>query len=160
MKTLFISLTFLLIGFTSLAQEVFTKKNTIAIGTYHPSIGISYDRIWLQKSAWKFSSRISINSFNFKEDIVAGLGLYAFRGKRYGHIQFGLNYTFWNSKNYVNSVLVREGTSHSIIPSIGYRYQRPNGGLFFTTNVGPRLGLFEGSIRTDLHINLGIGFSF
>jgi hypothetical protein len=151
-----------LLGFSSLAQETFTKKNTISIGINFPASGVSYDRILAQKSAWKFSGQLHIAPahFGLGKGFGGGLGFNAFRGRENHHLQLGLNYTYLHKaanleKNFTELNL------NLVTPTIGYRYQKPNGGLFFTANVGPMFGFENRTFFIPIPGgNVGIGFSF
>ena len=116
------------------------KKHTVYIdvSTRGPVYTINYDRIFIKRDKVSFSYRIGF--FLLKDEIAMPLGISLITGKHDHHAEFSLTLTPDIDRfNY----LFREGNVSDkylyITPGFGYRYQKPEGGLFIKALVAPMI---------------------
>lgn len=75
----------------------------------------------------------------------AALGLTGFTGEKKGHFDFGIALSYvYGAQSYQDSGSEKVMSSTIfIVPTIGYRYQRPTGGFFFKAGITPLFKLKE-----------------
>ncbi len=136
----------------------FTNK-----GAYY---SVNYDRIFSQGQKLTWSYRIG---FSILENAIAlPLGINAFTGKEKSHLEFSLSiipyidkYKSLTSSNDLSDKYIY------LVPGVGYRFQKPNDGLFFKALISPTIILDPPSsnfwkMEPKLHFtaSLGLGYSF
>lgn len=159
------------ISFSVSAQEQKTtllKKNTIYAtfgNNYQTYYMIHYDRILYTKNMWKVAANVGTAYFSEagsnKSLSFSGGGSLLFGKKHHAELSLGYRYTDVSSGTVFNS--------NEILSSLGYRFQKDNGGFFGTF----RLGLSAGSTKTTLEnlpsqttervrpfMQIGLGFTF
>ena len=149
-------------------DTTFTANNTFYAdfttkGAYY---SVNYDHIFSQGQKLKWSYRIG---FSILENAVAfPIGINAFTGKENSHLEFSLsiipyidNYQSFTSSNDLSDKYIY------MVPGIGYRYQKPQGGFFFKALVSPTILLDPPSsnfwkMDPTLHFttSFGLGYSF
>jgi hypothetical protein len=159
---IFLLLLFLLLSANTLQAQ---KDTTIARNTlYFEGLGnaglysINYDRIFFikkQKLSWRVGFSIippdmtpALFTFPLELNLLFGK-------KHHFEIGFGLSYIYEGTNLRPISVLIVGGLA-------GYRFQKPEGGLFFKAGVST---IFLHSIRDDsdfapLFPNISIGYTF
>ena len=148
LKFILLKQTLVLLGITLFSSTVFGQqndsaflsKNTIYIdlssrGAYY---SVNYDRIFYKRNNENFSYRIG---FTILEDVIAlPLGVNLFVGRNNSYVEFGVTVMPYMDK--YKSFLSSNDLSDKylyIIPAIGYRFQKQNGGLFFKAGVSPMI---------------------
>lgn len=134
-----ILLVFLLIVFSklALAQEMPPKHTFYAELAFRgPVYSINYDRVFKQEEKFAFSYRLGFSIT--KEALALPLGFNVFTGKNSAHLELSLSvvpyieqYETFLSKNDHSDTFIY------LIPGLGYRYQKPSGGLFFKVVLSP-----------------------
>ena len=119
------------------------KKNTIFLEFMGNGFiySVNYDRLFDVSKKIKMSSRIGFhftNKFPFQYYRTISVpieisGMYPFYGNKH-FLEIGLGLTYLNSND-----LYTNHTEHVIafVPRIGYRFQKPEGGLFFKLGFTP-----------------------
>ena len=163
--------------------EIFTAKNLMFAeflgnsGAY----ALNYGRIFFQKERLKISANAGFSLLYKSEDEPLHSGylvpafipeISAFFGKSKHHLEFGIGFNAARQKNYSfdedfpNNIKEQVYWSKSIIPRIGYRYQKPEGGLFFRAGYTPSISfesLDDTAEKVDfipLGAGISLGFSF
>jgi hypothetical protein len=159
-----------LIGFSMFAQnklfaqsetetkaEIFTAKNSLYAEFLFPSFNyvLNYGRIFYQKERLKISASAGFSLLYKKgnEPIhqaywvpVYLAEISAFYGKSKHHLELGFGFYTYREKSYIFDVNfprnIREEPywGKTILPRIGYRYQKPAGGFFFRAGYTPSIG--------------------
>jgi hypothetical protein len=93
-------------------------------------------------------------------------------GKSKGHLEFGTGFVVNRNKQFIfdqdfpRNIRERQYWGKTIVPRIGYRFQKPDGGLFFRAAYTPWIDFnnFEGAEeKVDFNpygIGLSLGWSF
>ena len=123
-------------------EPVFKAKNTLFLEASfkEPFYSINFDRIFFQapKLNWTWHAGFSITC-----DIISlPVGVDLFTGKNNSHAVFGLTFIPYIAK--YSSMFSDNDLSDkygNVISTIGYRFQKPNGGLFFQAQVSPAIHL-------------------
>ncbi len=159
--------------------EIFTAKNSIHAEFLLPSFNYSlnYGRIFYQKDRLKISASAGF-SLLFKranEPIHSGYvvpvipaEITAFWGKSKHHLEFGLGFYTYREKSYIfdedfpRNIREEPYWGKTILPRIGYRYQKPAGGFFFRAGYTPLIGFNSfGDLEKQVNFNpYGFGSGF
>lgn len=127
----------LLIGMSlnvALAQtsDHFKRKNAVYLellgagGLY----SLNLDRILIANKINKYGIRAGFAAYGDNLTVRKGsAGMYMLTGAGNHHAEIGVNAAIGNRRNPVEMESVRENKFH-LVPSVGYRYQKPEGGLF------------------------------
>jgi hypothetical protein len=149
-------------------NEVLFKRNTIFLdfSTKGAIYSINYDRIFNQRKSINLSGRIGFSIL--KDAIAFPVGINLFTGKGSSHVEFSL--TFIPYIDHYKSFLSKNDLSDKyiyVVPGLGYRFQKPNGGFFFMLTVSPTIFLDPPSSnfwnmdpRLYFTGSLGLGLSF
>lgn len=132
-------------------------------GAYY---SVNYDRLFRRGEKLNWSYRVGFCLLN---DVIAiPIGLQAFTGRDVHHAEFSLTVVPYVEKY---TKLFSAGNLSDkkiyVIPGVGYRYQRPDGGIFFRIVAAPIIYLDPPSDdfwnmdpKVYAGITGGIGFSF
>jgi hypothetical protein len=106
---------------------------------------LNYDRILLDRDKWKLSGRVGamyLPSFHAVNRHMAGVPLEIsyLRGRNKHFLEIGLGVTTTYDTYPLSDTRIRELAVVGMA-RIGYRYQKPEGGLFFKTGFTPMAGL-------------------
>ncbi len=116
--------------------------------TFGVAIDINYERMVVKRKAMLLIARVG---YGFVVNSSANIGANISFGKKRSYFELGVClHTF-----FTGGIGESEGKL-ALIPSIGYRYQRPEGCFFFRANV--RIVPFDGSFFPVP--GLGIGHTF
>ncbi|MDF1549687.1 MAG: hypothetical protein P1P88_17805 [Bacteroidales bacterium] len=155
-------------GWSQQKDSTFYSKNTTYVdfaskGAFY---SINYDKIFHQKKKFTLSYRIG---FSILEDGIAmPLGVNLFTGKGNSHVEYSLTVIPYidHYKSFLSSNDLSDKYLY-VVPGIGYRFQKPTGGIFFKIVVSPMIFLDPPSsnfwkMDPKLYFagNVGIGFSF
>ncbi|MHA4843914.1 hypothetical protein ACX0G7_07120 [Flavitalea antarctica] len=150
------------------AQSQERHKHTLYIdaSTRGPVYSVNYDRIFYYGEKLSYSYRIGFHWLHNEAGIPLGISLIT--GKQEHHAEFSLTLT-----PYIKRVdyLFREGNISDkylyITPGIGYRYQKPTGGLFVKALLAPLILLDPPSddfwnmdTRLNSLFTIGAGYTF
>jgi hypothetical protein len=150
------------------ARPSFAKRNAIYVegAGKGPYYSINYDRIIRVGQKWSYSLRAGFSVV--ADGISMPLGINAFTTPGNHHLELGLGLTPY--VDHYRTFLAKEDFSDKylyIVPSVGYRYQRPEGGLYFTAGLMPYLFLDPPSDdvlnvygRVKMWAGIGLGLSF
>ncbi len=161
----------LLLSYSTQAQDAhpsFPKRNAIYVEAMGkgPYYSINYDRIIRVGPKWSCSLRVGFSMV--ADGISVPLGINAFTTPGNHHLELGLGLTPY--VDHYRTFLAKEDLSDKylyIVPSVGYRYQKPGGGLFFTAGLMPYLFLdppsdnvlnVSGYVRMWAGLAVGVSF--
>lgn len=147
---------------------VVNKKNALFIegGGKGPYYSVNYDRLFRQGRKLIFSWRAGFSILPHDLSILVAVSAFT-RGLQH-HLEFSLGVTPY-LKNY-KTFLHRNDLSDKqayITPGIGYRYQKINGGFFFTAGIDPLIFMDPPSVnfwnftlefKASAHLAAGISF--
>lgn len=187
---------FVVIGFSMFAQnklfaqsetetkaEIFTAKNSLHAEFLLPSLNyaLNYGRIFYQKEKLKISASAGFSLLYQKADEpihqaywVPGYlaEITAFLGKSKHHLEFGIGFYTYREKRFIfdedfpRNIREEPYWGKTILPRIGYRYQKPAGGFFFRAGYTPSIG-FESIDESANGVNfipfgagISLGLSF
>lgn len=163
--------------------NTFTSKNTlfgefsIPFSTY----SLNYGRIIHQKDKLKIAVNAGFSMLyrNRSEPVSSywapfiPLEITSLWGRSHHHFEIGLGFYATRDKyylideNYPNNIKEESYWGKSIVPRIGYRYQRPEGGLFIRAGYTPSFDFESIKGAADKKVSffpfalgIGIGFSF
>lgn len=168
---------------TESSAEIFKAKHAIygELGGTSTGYAINYGFIFHQKERLKFAAGAGFFMRYQDEDVRISSGflrpsfsteISALWGKSKGHLEFGTGFVAYRSKqfifdeNFPRNIRVRQYWGKIIVPRIGYRYQKPDGGLFFRAAYTPwiRFKNLEGDEEkvnfNPFGIGLSLGWSF
>ncbi len=163
---------------TEIKAEIFTAKNSIFaefLGN-SGSYALNYGRIFYQKEKLKVSASAGFSLLYKSEDEPFHSGylvpafipeISAFFGKSKHHLELGVGFNASRQKSYSfdedfpNNIKEQTYWNKSIVPRVGYRYQKPAGGFFFRAGYTPSIGLesFGASENEVNFIPFGAGIS-
>lgn len=167
-----------IVAFSQNESETFTARNAIFFegGGNAGRFAISYGRIFHQKERFKLSG--SVGFFMWPDKIDSSptstnstswlpwvpLEISGFWGKSKHHLEIGAGITPYLESIIQldpNSLEVSEKiTFASLIPiRIGYRYQKPEGGIFFRVGYTPFLALYFGETGSSQFYPIFAGIS-
>ena len=143
-------------------------RNTffIELASKRPGYSVNYDHIFHRGEKLSGSFRIGFSID--KNTVSLPFGINLLTGKENHHAEFGVTIipfidhykTFLSGDNLSDKKI-------NVIPAIGYRFQKPSGGIFFKVSVSPLLFLDPPSDdfwnmdpRLYAYGSIGIGFSF
>ena len=146
--------------------HIFFKKNTLFIegggkGRYY---SVNYDRLFKQGKKLIFSWRVGFSIL--PHDLSLPIAVSAFTGGLQHHFEVSLGITPY-LKDY-KTFLHKNDLSDKqfyITPGIGYRYQKINGGFFFSAGIDPLIFMdppsdnfwnFTPEFRASAHFAAGI----
>jgi|GEM_PF-472640 len=170
---------------TEKSAEIFTAKNSIygELGGTSYGYAINYGFIFHQKERLKYSASagFSMRYQKFFEPIISGFLIPSFSteitalwGKSKGHLEFGAGFVAYRNKEFIfdqgipfpDNIREEPYWGKIIVPRIGYRFQKPEGGLFFRAAYTPWI-VFENfevaEYKVDFQpfgIGLSLGWSF
>ena len=144
------------------------KRNTFFVeaGGKGPYYSVNYDRLFKPGKKLIYSWRVGFSIL--PHDLSVPLAISAFTKGLKHHLEFSLGLTpyikgyktFLHSKDFSDKQVY-------ITPGIGYRYQKLNGGFFFTTGVDPLVFMdppsdkfwnFVPEFKPSAHLAAGISF--
>ena len=137
--------------------EIFTAKNSLHAEFLLPSLNyaLNYGRIFYQKEKLKISASAGFSLLYQKADEpihqaywVPGYlaEITAFLGKSKHHLEFGIGFYTYREKRFIfdedfpRNIREEPYWGKTILPRIGYRYQKPAGGFFFRAGYTPSIG--------------------
>ncbi len=117
------------------------KRNTIYVEAFGQGIlnSLSFDRLYHinRRVKTSFTAGVMLDPANLRWGIPVSYN-WLF-GKKKSHLELGVGLTYWTEK-YVNDIV---DYYTYVTPKIGYRFQRPKGGLFFRITFTPPIGLIH-----------------
>lgn len=163
---------------TESSAEIFTAKHAIygELGGTSTGYAINYGFIFHQKQKLKYSAGAGF-SMRYQDEIIRSFSgfwvpsfsteITALWGKSKGHLEFGTGFVAYRDKQYIfdedfpRNIRIRQYWGKTIVPRIGYRYQKPDGGLFFRAAYSPWIGFrnLEGDEEKVNFLAFGIGLS-
>jgi hypothetical protein len=163
---------------TESSAEIFTAKHAIygELGGTSNGYAINYGLIFHQKGRLKYSASAGFFMRYRNEDVRISPGFWvptfsteitALWGKSKGHLEFGTGFVAYRSKQFIfdrdfpRNIRERQYWGKTIVPRIGYRYQKPEGGLFFRAAYTPwiKFNNIEGDGEKVKFLPFGIGLS-
>ncbi|GMQ27566.1 hypothetical protein [Algoriphagus confluentis] len=163
---------------TETKAEIFTAKNLIFAEFFGNSGGyaLNFGRIFFQKEKWKISASAGFSVLYKSEDEPLHPGylvpafipeISAFYGKSKHHLELGVGFNAAYQKSYSfdedfpNNTKEQTYWSKSIVPRIGYRYQKPEGGFFFRVGYTPSISFesLDKAAKKATFIPFGAGIS-
>lgn len=175
---------FLIVHIDLFAQgeaETFTAKNAVFISVGGSALyAVNYDRIFYQKEKLKLSGSMGFSMLRRKTEnpVLSAINwspyipveFSAFWGKSNHHLEIGTGVTVFSLPDFQldeeNLIMTQEGVKWdaSVIMRIGYRYQKPEGGLFFRVGYTPGFNLnLSSENAVDFYpawVGLSVGKSF
>jgi hypothetical protein len=156
-------------AFASDSTNVVSAKNTIyvAIAGKGNSRSINFERIFHTGAKMNYSYSVGVSLFNKNISVPVSVNAITTGSKH--HLELSVAVVPYVEKHeYVKSNKVDSDKQLYIKPSVGYRYQKAEGGLFFKVGVGPQLFLdppaynvFAASAKVIAPSgHLALGFSF
>ena len=167
---IFLLIICIIFSFTCYSQQTGEKivRNSVyadfaSRGAYY---SVNYDRLFRRGEKLNWSYRVGLCLMN--NVIAMPLGLQAFTGHNEHHAEFSITVVPYIEKY---TKLFSAGNLSDkkifVIPGVGYRYQRPGGGIFFRIVAAPVIYLDPPSDnfwnmdpKIYAGITGGIGFSF
>jgi hypothetical protein len=130
-------------SFTASGQNTrpdFPKRNALYVEAFGqgPYYSLNYDRIIRVGAKWSYSLRAGFSIV--ADGISLPLGLNAFTTPGNHHFELGLGMTPY--VDHYRTFLAKNDLSDKylyVVPHVGYRYQKPEGGLFFTAGLMPSI---------------------
>ncbi|MGB0390623.1 MAG: hypothetical protein ACPGD5_03580 [Salibacteraceae bacterium] len=125
---------------------------------------INYERVFIDINKFSFSSRLGIGTYHFVDytnsfnpDIIIPVTINALYGRNH-KIEAGIGQTFSSivKMNFSDAKTKRSTNFHTVL-SLGYRYQKETGGLFFRATYTP---LLEFNKYYTHWAGISIGYSF
>lgn len=119
-----------------------SNKNSlfVDVSSAGPVYSLNFDRIFSGKTSIKYSYRVGFHLLNSDVGLPVGLSMLA--GSNNHHAELGLTFIPYIKRF---KYLFNEGSLSDkqifIIPSIGYRFQKAGGGVFFRILVSPMVFL-------------------
>ena len=168
---------------TEKSAEIFTAKNSIygELGGTSYGYAINYGFIFLQKERLKYSASAGF-SMRYQNKILRvssdflipsfSTEITALWGKSKGHLEFGTGFVAYRNKQFIfdkdfpGNRRERQYWGKTIVPRIGYRYQKPDGGFFFRAAYTPWIefknieGAEDKVYFSRFEIGLSLGWSF
>lgn len=162
--------------------EIFTAKNSVFVETLWPSFSYSlnYGRIFYQIGKLKLSARAGFSLlYNSRTEPTSSywapfipFELTGFWGKSKHHLELGLgffairNRRYFFDEDFPNNIREEPYWGKTLVPRIGYRYQKPEGGFFIAGGYTPTFSIenLEGGAENGefnpfgLSISLGLSF--
>ena len=165
------------------APSINVQRNTVFVEVGHNGslYSLNFDRILLGTGNFKLATRagLGINSNAFSGDIDPSLSLEAdgLWGKSSHYLETGLGVltgfgfeqtvasTVSESENgtkVVKYTPAKEYNTLNLLGRIGYRYQNPNGGLFFRASVMPLATVYSKTGKNSINLAgaVGLGYTF
>lgn len=149
-------------------QEVRIARNSFyaQLSSQASPYSLNYDRVFHygKKLSYSFRVGFAVN----KNDVSAPVGISAFTGNGNHHLEFGIAAIPYV---YIFEASSDKGKESDLylyfIPNVGYRYQKPEGGLFFKVNAGPAIfcdppsdNFWKMDPKLHAYGSLSLGFSF
>lgn len=151
--------------YVGLAQDVekFTAKNAVYVEAFGTGgvYTLNVDRILLESRKNKYGLRAGLGVYGDDFDVrKTFVGVYTLTGIKKHHAEIGLGGTWGNRRNPVKTESPEESRVH-FVPTIGYRYQKPTGGLFLRASFVAFVSISgESPKRVFPWGGLSIGLSF
>jgi hypothetical protein len=162
--------------------EIFTAKNSIHAEFTLPifNYSLNYGRMIYQKDRLKvaISAGFSLRYRSRTEPVSSywspfiPLEITAFWGKSKHNLELGIGYYTYQERRYFfdedfpTNIREEPYWGKTLVPRIGYRYQKPAGGLFFRAGYTPTFGFESFEVDEDkvgfnpYGIGLSLGWSF
>lgn len=150
---------------TSMAQDMktFTARNAVYVELFGTGgvYSLNIDRIILESRSVTYGLRAGAGIYGDDFDVrKLSVGAYGLTGANSHHAEFGVGGVWGNRRNPVKTESPEENRFH-FVPTVGYRYQKPTGGLLFRASFTPFIPLTSESPK---HLfpwgGLSIGTSF
>ncbi|MES2733026.1 MAG: hypothetical protein V4714_14855 [Bacteroidota bacterium] len=155
-------------AFSQDTRPLFPKRNAFYVEAMGkgPYYSVNYDRIIRVRTKWSYSFRVGVSLV--ADGWSVPLGIHAFTTPGNHHLELGLGVTPY--VDHYRTFLSKNDRSDKylyVVPSVGYRYQKPEGGLFFTAGLAPYIFLdppstdvFDVTPSYKLWAGVAVGFSF
>ncbi len=142
---------------------------------------LNYDKVWYAAEKFKLSTRIGVgvssSIFEGDMDPIIPLGASVLFGKNKHYFETGIGSTIAFGFEETAAALqaendkgvtvwqvqaAREHTSVNVAANFGYRYQNPNGGLFFRAGVSPTVTAYSKTVSFNpgVEANISLGYTF
>jgi len=141
----------------------FESKNTLYLGiaAYGAYPSINYDRIFFDKGRVKYTFGVGISLWQSTKygDVDwathVPVQLNAFFGGGKHHPEIGIGFTY----RYVNNVAESKYEKYMFPVKVGYRYQKPDGGLFLRANL---LAVYRPNeaFKPNIYPSFGFGIGY
>ncbi|MHA7130252.1 hypothetical protein [Algoriphagus namhaensis] len=160
------------------STQIVKAKHAIfgELGGTSTGYAINYSYIFYQKRKLKFAAGVGFSLRHQEQDVRIASGflipsfsteITALWGKSKGHLELGTGFVAYRSKQFIfyedfpGNIRERVYWGKTIAPRIGYRYQKPDGGLFFRAAYTPwvRFKNLEGDGERVNFLAFGIGLS-
>ncbi|SHN33560.1 hypothetical protein SAMN04488057_12177 [Cyclobacterium lianum] len=163
--------------------DIFTAKNSVHAELLGNSglYGLHYGRIFHQKDKLKLVASLGF-SLQFQREIqpihssyvipIFPVEVTAFWGRSRHHLEVGSGYTaalnrrFIFDENYPNNIREQVYLNQALVPRIGYRYQKPEGGFLFRVGYTPIIGISSSNSSENIFnifpywFGISLGYSF
>jgi hypothetical protein len=118
----------------------FPKRNALYVEAFGQGhyYSVNYDRIIRVGAKWSYSLRVGFSIV--ADGISLPLGFNAFTTPGNHHFELGLGLTPY--VDHYRTFLAKNDQSDKylyVVPHVGYRYQKPEGGFFFTAGLMPSI---------------------
>ena len=167
-KLVYLNILFLFINYHVKAQidTISISQNILyfEVGGIAGFWSLNYEKIILNKENFKISGRIGISTYNIKDytdsfnpDIIIPIAINGLYGKTH-KIEIGIGQTISNivQSKHSSSLPYRNTKLHANF-TIGYRYQKNNGGIIYRFGYMPIIE-FNKSYRNWLGTSFGFAF--
>lgn len=165
----------------AVVSSITVQRNTVFVEVGHNGslYSLNFDRILAQSGNFKLATRfgLGVNSNVFSGDIDPAISLEtdALWGKNNHYFETGLGVltgigfeqtvasTISQSENGTKVVKYtpeKEYNTLSLLGRVGYRYQNPNGGLFFRASVTPLATVYSKTGKTGIDLAGAIGLGY
>ena len=160
------------------SDEIFKSKNLIyaEFGGNSGGYAFNYGRIIYQKDRLKIaaSTGFSLMYGRGNERIfstywvpVFPAEITAFFGRSKHHLELGIGLVTYREKQFIfdedfpRNIRERKYWGVSIVPRVGYRFQKPDGGFFYRVSYTPSINFknFEGAENKANFFPFGLGIS-
>ncbi len=163
--------------------DIFMAKNSVHAELLGNSglYGLHYGRIFHQKDKLKLAASLGF-SLQFQREIqpihssyvipIFPVEVTAFWGRYRHHLEVGIGYTaalnrrFIFDENYPNNIREQVHLNQALVPRIGYRYHKPEGGFLFRVGYTPIIGISSSNSSENIFnifpywFGISLGYSF
>jgi hypothetical protein len=125
---------------------------------------LNYDRILLNRDKWKLSGRVGalyLPLFQVPNRLMVGapLEISYLRGRNKHFLEIGLGFTATYDTYPVSDVQIKDLAVMGVA-RVGYRHQKPEGGLFYKVGFTPMAGLVYDLRYRNRATNLNSAFAY
>ena len=150
------------------APSITVQRNTVFVEVGHNGslYSLNFDRILAQSGNFKLATRLGlgVNSNVFSGDIDPAISLETGLGVLTGiGFEQTLASTVSQSENGTKVVKYtpeKEYNTLSMLGRVGYRYQNPNGGLFFRASVTPLATVYSKTGKAGINLAGAVGLGY